>query len=155
MLWKAWKTGLSNPGLERELSKLQEIREANLHKHAPARVPWLLGYVTRHESDCVLGLLREWIPGECLRSMPIPSIPEGGRRKWASQIREAVSQLHEIGVIWDNGEASNIIIDAEDNAWLIDFGGGWTEGWVDDALADTVERDEQAVTRIVQFIEIE
>ena len=154
MLCKAWKTGLSNPDLERELLKLQEVREANLHKHPPARVPWLLGYVTRHESDCVLGLLREWIPGKCLRSMPIPSILEGRRRKWAAQIRAAVSQLHEIGVIWGNGEAGNIIIDTADDAWLIDFGGGWTEGWVDEALADTVDGDEQAVERIMQFIEV-
>ena len=50
-------------------------------------------------------------------------------------------------------ERPTIYIDTEDDAWLIGFGGGWTEGWVDEALADTVEGDEQAVERIMQFME--
>ena len=51
-----------------------------------------------------------------------------------------------------DGKASNIIIDDQDNAWLIDFGGGWTEGWVDKEVADTVEGDEQAVNSIVNSL---
>lgn len=155
MLCKAWKTGLSNLNLERELAKLQKVREADLHMRLPARVPRLLGYVTHPAADCVLGLLREWVPGRCLRNIAIPSTLEGRRRKWASQICETVNQLHKIGVLWGDGKASNIIIDTEDDAWLIDFGGGWTEGWIDEELADTVEGDEQAVKRIMQFMDIE
>ncbi|KAH8156985.1 hypothetical protein CIB48_g11260 [Xylaria polymorpha] len=30
----------------------------------------------------------------------------------------------------DDGKARNVIVDDEDAAWLIDFGGGFTEGWV-------------------------
>ena len=45
-------------------------------------------------------------------------------------------------------KASNAIIDTEDDVWLVDFGGGWTEGWADGKLASTVERNEQAVRRI-------
>ena len=121
----------------------------------PASVPRLSGYVTNTAADCVLGLLREWVPGRCLRNIAIPSTLEGRRRKWASQICETVNQLHKIGVLWGDGKASNIIIDTEDDAWLIDFGGGWTEGWIDKELADTVEGDEQAVKRIMQFMDIE
>ena len=51
-----------------------------------------------------------------------------------------------------DGKASNIVIDKEQNAWLIDFGGGWTEGWVDEELADSVEGDNQAVVRISEFL---
>jgi tRNA A-37 threonylcarbamoyl transferase component Bud32 len=65
-----------------------------------------------------------------------------------------VDQLHEIGVVWGDGKAGNVIIDNDDIAWLIDFGGGWTEGWVDEELADTVEGDEQAVRNIIKFLDI-
>lgn len=74
------------------------------------------------------------------------------RQKWASQIRDTVEQMHQIGVVWGDGKASNVIIDEEENAWLIDFGGGWTDGWVDEELADSVEGDNQAVSRIMNFL---
>jgi tRNA A-37 threonylcarbamoyl transferase component Bud32 len=76
------------------------------------------------------------------------------RQKWASQIRETVDQLHEMGVIWGDGKTSNIIVDEEDDAWLIDFAGGFTQGWVDEELADTVEGDEQAVRKIIEFLSV-
>lgn len=69
-----------------------------------------------------------------------------------SQIRDTVEQMHQIGVVWGDGKASNVIIDEKENAWLIDFGGGWTDGWVDEELADSVEGDNQAVTRIMTFL---
>ena len=41
------------------------------------------------------------------------------RVKWASQVREAVKVLHEIGVIWGDGKADNILVDMIDDAWQI------------------------------------
>ncbi|KAI3339027.1 hypothetical protein F4824DRAFT_457922 [Ustulina deusta] len=35
---------------------------------------------------------------------------------------------------------------------LIDFGGGFTEGWVSEELAGTVEGDEEAVKKMVDFL---
>lgn len=52
----------------------------------------------------------------------------------------------------DDGKARNVIVDDEDAAWLIDFGGGFTEGWVSEELAGTVEGDEEAVKKIVDFL---
>jgi tRNA A-37 threonylcarbamoyl transferase component Bud32 len=75
------------------------------------------------------------------------------RQKWITQIRETVDELHKIGVIWGDGKPSNVIIDVQDDAWLIDFGGGWTEGWVDEAVAETVDGDWQAVDNIIKFLE--
>lgn len=155
MLCKAWGKGLSDLNLERELAKLQKIRTAYSHSRPPVRVPQLLGYVKHPEAGCILGLLREWVPGCRLKNADIAGTVQGRRREWASQIRETVRQLHKIDVFWGDGKASNVIIDKEDNAWLIDFGGGWTEGWVDGELADTVEGDEQAVERIMKFLGIE
>lgn len=37
-----------------------------------------------------------------------------------------------------------------DDAWLIDFGEGWAEGWVGQGLGGTVAGDEQDVKRIMK-----
>ncbi|KAG7129293.1 hypothetical protein HYQ46_006440 [Verticillium longisporum] len=50
--------------------------------------------------------------------------------------------LHKICVTWGNGKASNVLIYRDNNdAWVIDFGGGWTHGWVTRELSRTVEGD--------------
>lgn len=71
---------------------------------------------------------------------------------WARQISETVHQLHDIGLTWGDGKASNVIVDNEDTAWLIDFGGGFSEGWVPEELTGTVEGDEEAVKKLVDFL---
>ncbi|KAI1399905.1 hypothetical protein F4819DRAFT_395621 [Hypoxylon fuscum] len=155
MLCKARAKGLLDSDLEQELASLQKIRRACLQHHTSIRVPKILGYVKHSEAGCMIGFLREWVPGSRLRDIDILNTPERRRQKWASQIYETVNQLHEIEVIWGDGKASNVIIDKEDNAWLIDFGGGFTEGWVEKELADTVEGDEQAVKKIMEFLKVE
>lgn len=152
MLCKARSQGLRYSDLEHELGSMQKIRKACLHDHTPMRVPALLGYVMHPESGCVIGFLREWVPGFRLRNISITSTPENRRQMWARQIAETVHHLHNIGVIWGDGKASNVIIDDEDIAWLIDFGGGFTEGWVPEELAGTVEGDEEAVKKIADFL---
>ncbi|KAI1495513.1 hypothetical protein F5X99DRAFT_415056 [Biscogniauxia marginata] len=109
------------------------------------RVPQLLGYVEHREARHIIGLLRVWVPGDLLRNIAIAVTAAERKQKWASQIREAVDQLHQVGVVWGDGKASNVIIDEKDDAWLIDFGGSYTEGW----------GDEQAVKKLIKFMNIE
>lgn len=92
--------------------------------------------------------------GGKLARINVETISKATREKWAGQIRETVDRLHEFGVVWGDGKAGNVFIDDQDNAWLIDFGGGWTEGWVDEEVADTVEGDEQAVNSIGKFLDV-
>jgi hypothetical protein len=63
--------------------------------------------------------------------------------------------LHRIEVVWGDGKADNVLIDANKDAWLIDFGGGWTQDWVDESLAGTFEGDTQAVEKIEEFLGVE
>lgn len=86
--------------------------------------------------------------------MNVPKMSVQRRRKWISQIRQAVRALHSKGIVWGDGRASNVIVDERDDAWLVDFGAGWTEGWVSEDLADTMEGDEQAISRIEHFLEL-
>lgn len=86
---------------------------------------------------------------------PASSIAEVRRRKWAFQVRETVRLLHQIGVTWGDGKASNVLIHGDtDDAWVVDFGGGWTDGWVGPELSGTVEGDELAVKKIFAFLEV-
>ena len=71
------------------------------------------------------------------------------REKWASQIEDTLRQLHEIDVVWGDIKTSNILVDKDDDAWLIDFGGGQTVGWVADDLAGTKEGDLQGLKRVM------
>ncbi|KAI0194218.1 hypothetical protein F4808DRAFT_441388 [Astrocystis sublimbata] len=152
MLCKAQSQGLCGSDLRRELDSMQKIRHACLQGHGPIRVPALLGYVTHPEAGCIIGFLREWVLGSLLRNVSISTTPEEQRQMWAKQISDTLQQLHGIDVIWGDGKSSNVIIDEEDAAWLIDFGGGFTEGWVSQELAGTVEGDDQAVKKIAEFL---
>lgn len=154
MLCKASGRGLRDTRLKNELTALQTIRAARVNHSGSVRVPHMLGYVRHAESGAIVGLLREWISGEVLRGIDVATVPRVTRQKWMSQIHQTIYHLHEMDLVWGDGKAANIIIDKEENAWLIDFGGGWTDGWVDEELADSVQGDDQAVMRISEFLEL-
>ncbi|KAL2681306.1 hypothetical protein Neosp_008917 [[Neocosmospora] mangrovei] len=159
MLCKAHGQGLENSSLERELVAMQKIRNACSGPAVNIRAPHLQGYVTFADSGDIIGLLRDWVLpssyGSTLRDMDISAVPRELKNKWLDQIRETVDKLHEIGVVWGDGKASNVVVDQEDNIWLIDFAGGWTQGWVDEELADSVDGDNQAIRNIAKFLGVE
>lgn len=99
-----------------------------------------------------MGFLRQWVPGRRLSDIDITATTVEKRQKWILQISETIQYLHKHGLVWGDGKSSNIIIDEQDNAWLIDFGGGFTEGWVDEELSETKEGDEQALAKIVKLL---
>ncbi|KAF4990706.1 hypothetical protein FDECE_14269 [Fusarium decemcellulare] len=138
---------------ERELEMSHDIRKACLSSQdALARVPQLRGYIEGPNTGFVIGFLRQWIPGKRLSDVDVLGTGLDKRKKWMRQIRETLARLHEIDVIWGDGKASNIIIDDNDDAWLIDFGGGFTDGWVSQELAGTIEGDKQAETKLEIFL---
>lgn len=141
--------------IKREFECLKTISESRLPP--TARVPRLIGLVQSH-SNSVIGILEEYVnpssEAPTLGHFDIELVAITRRRKWASQIRETVMMLHKIGVIWGDGKADNILVDADDNAWVVDFGGSWTNGWVDKELAGTVQGDEQALRKIDRYLNI-
>ncbi|KAJ4196140.1 hypothetical protein NW767_009600 [Fusarium falciforme] len=159
MLCQAHSQGLENPSLERELVAMQKIWDACSGPAVNIRVPHLQGYVTFADSRDIIGLLRDWVLpssyGSTLRDMDISAVPKELKKKWLDQICETVDKLHELDVVWGDGKVSNVVVDQENNIWLIDFAGGWTEGWVDEELADSVDGDNQAVRNITRFLGVE
>ena len=74
------------------------------------------------------------------------------RQRWAGQIQDTVTQLHDAGLVWGDAKAENVMIDKNNDAWLTHLGGGHTEGWVDEDKAGTKEGDLQGVARIVEHL---
>ncbi|APA13366.1 hypothetical protein SS1G_08047 [Sclerotinia sclerotiorum 1980 UF-70] len=146
------------PSVKRELDCLQKIAHS---KYASTiRAPKLLGLVTSADNGQIIGILEEYLPTDLeklptLGEVDISVVADSRRKKWASQIREMVDLLHEIGVVWGDGKPHNVLVHRDtDDAWLIDFGGGWTDGWVDEELIETLEGDTQAVKKIFEFLKV-
>jgi hypothetical protein len=139
--------------------KRSTIRELESYKQAApldftgkAHDPQLHGVV--RVKDRVLGLSLSWIDAghvtlECaLRH----GAPIALRQKWAAQLSASLEILHRAGVIWGDAKPANVLVDVNDGLWIIDFGGGYTEGWVEKEKAGTVEGDEHASLKIRDFL---
>ncbi|KFZ19023.1 hypothetical protein V502_03878 [Pseudogymnoascus sp. VKM F-4520 (FW-2644)] len=74
------------------------------------------------------------------------------RQRWAAQVTSTVKHLHEADIVWGDAKAANVLVDINMDAWIIDFGGGFTEGWVEREKAGTVEGDIQGLAKIVDYI---
>lgn len=133
-----------------ELQAYTKLRQANLPH---LRVSRLYGLVFS-ESDSLLGLLLEYIDcGWCtLHCAAKVETLDSRRHRWAAQITECVTQRHAAGVVWGDVKPANVLIDNNDDAWIVDFGGGYTKGWVDRDLAGTVQGDEQGLRKTIGFI---
>lgn len=150
---------LRSDSVQRELDTLLKIGTSQYA--AILRVPRLRGLVQTPDGR-VIGFLEEYIPSldnsefSSLRDIrEASSIAHVRRQKWASQVQETVHLLHQIGVTWGDGKAANVLVNSDtDDAWIIDFGGGWTDGWVEPELSGTMEGDKLAVKKILEFLEV-
>ena len=74
------------------------------------------------------------------------------RSRWADDIDAAVAALHGAGIVWGDAKPDNILVDDDDDVWIVDFGGSYTDGWVDEDKSETMEGDRQGVERIKAFL---
>lgn len=128
-----------------------QIAKAHLPPPAEARVCHLHGVVLAEKG--MAGMLFSWIDKKAVLGRALAEeSPVELRLRWASQIRATVEWLHECGIIWGDVKAANVLIDREDNAWVIDFGGSYTVGWVDKEKAGTLEGDMQGFEKIMEML---
>ncbi|KAH7183693.1 uncharacterized protein B0J16DRAFT_402234 [Fusarium flagelliforme] len=136
---------------QNELDTYGKIDRAQLDDNL--RISRLKGIV-RDKDGIILGLLLTFI--DCSRVTLSCAVKPGTevtlRERWATQIQEAIGQLHDAGVVWGDAKPDNVLIDVNQDAWLIDFGGGYTEGWVPKTLVGTMEGDCIALERILEYI---
>ena len=114
--------------------------------------------VVMDEHDFILGMLLSFVDcADCPLSARVhPEDPDDPppsvRRKWMRQLDITLSRLHDAGIVWGDVKAENVLIDESNGAWITDFGGGYTDGWADKALAETVDGDATGMARIRQFL---
>ncbi|KAI1736020.1 hypothetical protein F4680DRAFT_433940 [Xylaria scruposa] len=102
----------------------------------------------------LVGLLLTYIEnrGTMHYVAPWPDCTNEERTRWSRQIRESVQTLHAAGVVWGDAKTDNVLIGKDGNAYLIDFGGSYTQGWVDKDKMETVEGDLQGLKRIEEWL---
>ncbi|KAI8938653.1 hypothetical protein NX059_004523 [Plenodomus lindquistii] len=136
---------------KREIQILRQLEELNLDIKAPR----LMGFVSYNNSKTeAMGLLLSHIASpKPLTTLLSPSVPASLRETWAQKSKTYVQTLHDHDIIWGDAKADNFMVDAEDELWIIDFGGSWTEGWVDPEVAETREGDDMGLEKVVAALE--
>jgi tRNA A-37 threonylcarbamoyl transferase component Bud32 len=140
------------PGpVKREIQILQQIEKADLDIKAPK----LIGFVGFESSKAeAMGYLMTPIKEpRPLTHFLKSSVPREKRAEWANKSEEYVKALHSHGIVWGDAKADNFIVDANDELWIIDFGGSYTDGWVDPELSETREGDDMGVEKVVKALE--
>ncbi|OBT93137.1 hypothetical protein VE01_09222 [Pseudogymnoascus verrucosus] len=115
--------------------------KADLNVEDGLRVPRILGLVQGEDGSSYMGLLLSYIDcdGRTLEGAVRADTPKHLRQRWADQVISTLKHLHEAGIVWGDAKAANVLVDRNMDAWIIDFGGGFTEGWFDREKAGTVE----------------
>ena len=60
--------------------------------------------------------------------------------------------LNEASIVWGDAKPANILIGEDKDAWIIDFGGGHTQGWVRKDQMETTEGDQAGLLNIKELL---
>lgn len=174
--FKGWRNSASTPGANfRELRTYKQIQNASISgriRH-DLRICRLHGVVvdsdirTPYDGDIepttiparLVGILLTFIETNQLMWMGTLSntVHRGGCSpdtlfRWARELDVCIAELHEAGLVWGDAKPENILVDGDNNIWIIDFGGSYTDGWVDKEKSETMPGDWQGVARIKAFL---
>ena len=136
-----------------EFGILLRLKEARLNKkHRLPTVHSLVHY--SNDPNHILGILLDHINNEHTLADWIGTRKPSRalKEKWSRQVRDTVRTLSRHGIIWGDVKPENVLVDRERNTWLIDFGGGFNSGYVDQDVMETVEGDWQGVSRMAEAL---
>jgi tRNA A-37 threonylcarbamoyl transferase component Bud32 len=142
-----------DPGpVKREISILQELGKLELDA---IKVPKLLGFVAFENSNTeITGMLLQHIEEPTpLTKLLKKSVSRFKRAEWSRKCEKYVHILHDNDIIWGDAKADNFVVDKDGELWIIDFGGSFTEGWVDPELSETLEGDQMGLDKIQRALE--
>lgn len=146
----AFKAAVEGGSFRRELQSLLDIQ-----RHDPSgklRTSRISGLVLWDNADFIMGLLIQYIPHRGTLDEETGTASCGEKEKWVGQIDETVKRLHAMDIAWGDVKHSNVLINEAGDAVVIDFGGGCTEGCVDESVEGTREGDAQGLTRMRDFL---
>ena len=135
-----FKAGFKDHGHLRELELLCQINHSG-EFDAHLRTSKLLGLVVWDDDETsLMGFLLEYIDGETL-ALRMESTDMATRTKWMSKIEATVRQLHRVGIVWGDVKPDNVMINADGDAVVVDFGGGYTPEYIKPELQNTAQGD--------------
>jgi hypothetical protein len=137
---------LMAPEFDREVSVLGAIKRSGLDK--TLRVSPLKGLVLL-DNGLVAGMLFDWLEGSPLAEHP-EQVDRRLHERWREQVEGIVKELHRHEIVWGDVNVHNIFIDANADAWVIDFGGNCNVEFVDEELKETYEGDLQGLRRVFE-----
>ncbi|KAF2761317.1 hypothetical protein EJ05DRAFT_497869 [Pseudovirgaria hyperparasitica] len=147
--------GLSDRhSMSREIACLHRLREAGI---TPLRYPTIHGLVVRDDhNESVVGFVMEYIEPRVNLHADLSAWNDDVYH-WADTIERTIREWHEHGIIWGDAKVDNIIIRSDGDGTqlkpcIVDFGGSWSSGWVDQSLCETKEGDLQGIHRIREFL---
>ncbi|KAJ5806727.1 hypothetical protein N7474_010319 [Penicillium riverlandense] len=143
-------------------NKRSVLREINIYRRMEEsfesrdmmNMSRLYGVVQDNLNGTLIGLLLSWIDCDntTLECALTPDTPLDLRGKWEMQVTTALSHLHKAGIIWGDAKAANVLIDTNYDAWIIDFGGRYTQGWVDEHRMETIDGDQEDLSKIKELL---
>ena len=158
--------GAGYTGSISEIAAFRTVAEAtgNGSLASDARICRLHGLVVdtlgKHKMQKrVVGMLLNYISPKrrgILGTLQCVAYEESSRkhlRRWADELERQLSDLHGAGCIWGDAKPENLLVDINDNVWFIDFGGGYTPGWVEKDQQHTQGGDLAAMKKIRQWLE--
>ncbi|TLD16644.1 uncharacterized protein PgNI_02354 [Pyricularia grisea] len=74
------------------------------------------------------------------------------RQRWSGELATLVHTLHHAGLQWGDVKPDNILVDEDDNLWLIDFDGGYTPPWVSRENCGKLEGDIEGLKNIQEWL---
>jgi len=105
------------------------------------------GVVLDNKGEVVKGLLISFAEHGALIDVIYDGegkIPWGRRERWAKQIIQGLSEIHEAGFVQGDFTLSNIVIDGDDNAKIIDINRrGCPVGWEPPEVAALIESNQR------------
>jgi serine/threonine protein kinase len=78
------------------------------------------------------------------------SLSASERQFYATEVQRTIEILHAHDIVYGDAKADNFLVDKDGKLWIIDFGGSYTEGWVEPELEETREGDLQGIEKIVE-----
>ncbi len=153
-------TGVDNLPYIREIDILFKLSRENL-SHKLLRCPRLEAIVLDDKNGdmgCINGLILSAIYPNHGTIADRVNRPEGLSpsitlcERWYHDVENMIHVLHNKGFIWGDVSPNNMMIDEDENVWIIDFGGGYTEGWVEQEDMETKKGDLEGLQRIKEFL---
>ena len=149
----AFKQFQDDKSFRREIHTLVQLR--NHHDRETLFIPDILGIVV--SDGMMVGFLTAFVDYTCTlgarRSGKLSDVTPDIRKQWKQQIDTAVCALHECGLTWGDVKPDNVLISKDLNAWVIDFGGGYSRPFTARTSSGTVLGDIEAVEKLKRDID--